>query len=100
VSVIRRISYLMMYWLCNAAASSERLYWESFNSFTVSPVEISTGYSIFPKEIYRISERWAKKRFTHLVHFSVVDQGGHFAAFEQPVVFVNEIRSCFRPQRT
>ena len=55
-----------------------------------------TGCSIFPKEIFRSSRRWAEKRFTNLVHWNELERGGHFAAFEQPETFVNELRTCFR----
>jgi len=90
---------VMLYWLPNAGASSARIYWESFNSGRRDPVNIPAGCSIFPKEIFRTSERWAKKRFTNLAYFNVLDKGGHFAAFEQPDIFVNEVRACFRSLR-
>jgi pimeloyl-ACP methyl ester carboxylesterase len=85
----------MMYWLPDAGASSARIYWESFGSTSQDSLSLPVGCSIFPKEIFRTSERWAKKRFTNLIHFNVLDKGGHFAAFEQPETFVNEIRTCF-----
>jgi pimeloyl-ACP methyl ester carboxylesterase len=86
---------VMMYWLPDAGASSARIYWESFGSTSQDSLSLPVGCSIFPKEIFRTSERWAKKRFTNLIHFNVLDKGGHFAAFEQPETFVNEIRTCF-----
>lgn len=87
---------VMMYWLTDSGASSARIYWESFGSGSApKPVEIPAGCSIFPKEIFKTSERWAKKRFTNLVHFNELEQGGHFAAFEQPERFVAEVRTCF-----
>jgi len=90
---------VMLYWLTNSAASSARLYWESFNKVARDPVKIPTGCSIFPKEIFRCSKRWAEKRFEKLVHWSDLDKGGHFAAFEVPQTFVNEVRTCFRHMR-
>jgi pimeloyl-ACP methyl ester carboxylesterase len=90
---------VMLYWLTNSAASSARLYWESFNRFNPAPVAIPSGISIFPKEIFQCSRRWAEKRFTRLVYWSEPVRGGHFAAFEQPETFVREIRSCFRTMR-
>ncbi len=73
-----------------------RIYWESYaNIDRQTVVSIPAGISIFPKEIFKTSERWAKKRFVDLRHFNVLEKGGHFAAFEQPELFVNEIRSCF-----
>ncbi len=90
---------VMLYWLPGTAASSARLYWESFNNPSMEPVTLPTGCSIFPKEIFRCSRRWAEKRFANLVHWNELDRGGHFAAFEQPELFVDEIRTCFRSLR-
>jgi pimeloyl-ACP methyl ester carboxylesterase len=92
---------VMMYWLPDAGASSARIYWESFgrNQLSQPTVEIPVGTSIFPKEIFKTSERWAKKRFKQLVYFNVLSQGGHFAAFEQPATFVTELRNCFAQMR-
>jgi pimeloyl-ACP methyl ester carboxylesterase len=90
---------VMMYWLPDAAASSARLYWESFRNFPTDQVNIPTGCSIFPKEIFRSSRRWAEKRFTKLVYFNELNKGGHFAAFEQPEMYLNEVRACFRKMR-
>jgi len=90
---------VMLYWLPAAAASSARLYWESFRQVNMDPVELATGCSIFPKEIFRSSRRWAEKRFKNLIHFNTLDKGGHFAAFEQPELFEAEVRDCFRQLR-
>jgi pimeloyl-ACP methyl ester carboxylesterase len=90
---------VMMYWLNNAAASSARLYWESFNSVNMEPIAMPVGCSIFPREIFRCSRRWAQKRFTNLIHWNELDRGGHFAAMEQPDLFLQEVRTCFRALR-
>jgi pimeloyl-ACP methyl ester carboxylesterase len=91
---------VMMYWLPDSAASSARLYWESFRNFpTDYQVNVPAGCSIFPKEIFRSSRRWAEKRFTKLVYFNELDKGGHFAAFEQPEMYLKEVRACFRRMR-
>ena len=90
---------VMFYWLPGAAASSARLYWESFRSPPMDPVKVPVGCSIFPKEIFRTSRRWAEKRFERLIHFHELEKGGHFAAFEQPETFVREVRECFRQLR-
>ncbi|MFT7222448.1 MAG: pimeloyl-ACP methyl ester carboxylesterase [Candidatus Azotimanducaceae bacterium] len=90
---------VMMYWLPNAAASSARIYWESFGNTGAAPITLPVGCSIFPKEIFKTSERWASKRFSNLIHFEVLDKGGHFAAFEQPEAFVDQVRRCFKPLR-
>ena len=91
---------VMMYWIPAAGASSARLYWESFGGGgRGGKVEVPTGCSIFPKEIFVCSRRWAEKRFPNIVYWNELDKGGHFAAFEQPDLFVNELRSCFRHMR-
>ncbi len=90
---------VMMYWVTNSGASSARLYWESFNKPNLDPIHLPVGASIFPKEIFRCSRRWAEKRFSNLIHFNTLDKGGHFAAFEQPTVFVQELRHCFAQLR-
>jgi pimeloyl-ACP methyl ester carboxylesterase len=90
---------VMMYWLTDSAASSGRLYWESFGTPNMEPITIPVGASIFPKEIFRTSRRWAEKRFTRLVYWNEPERGGHFAAFEEPELFVDELRACFRAMR-
>lgn len=87
---------ITLYWLTGTAASSARLYWESFRSPDLGPVDAPTGCSIFPREIIRTSRRWAEKRFTDLRYWNELDRGGHFAAFEQPELFVEEVRRFFR----
>ena len=90
---------VMVYWLTNSAASSARLYWESFRDLDFAPIAVPSGISVFPREIFRSSRRWAETRFTDLRHFNELDRGGHFAAFEQPDRFVTEIRDGFRSMR-
>jgi pimeloyl-ACP methyl ester carboxylesterase len=94
---------LMLYWLPGTGASSVRLYWESFRqvqrtfrSESTDTVTVPTGCSIFPKENPRPSRRWAAKRFVNIRYWNEPAKGGHFAAFEQPELFVDEVRSCFR----
>ena len=90
---------VMIYWLNNTAASSARLYWESFSTPNLGPITMPVGCSIFPCEIFRCSRRWAEKRFTQLIYWNELERGGHFAAMEQPEVFVRELRECLRPLR-
>jgi pimeloyl-ACP methyl ester carboxylesterase len=90
---------VMMYWLTGTAGSSARLYWESFGKGRLDPVHIPVGCSIFPKEIFRSSRRWAEKRYRLLVYWNRLDRGGHFAALEQPELFVHELRACFHKMR-
>ncbi len=90
---------VMTYWLTDSGASSARLYWESFNQFSFEPVDIPVACSIFPKEIFRPSRRWADKQFLDLRHWGEPARGGHFAAFEQPELFADEVRAAFRSMR-
>ncbi len=93
---------VMMYWLPAAAASSARMYWENFSAILLQPkrpIDVPTGISIYPHEIFRLSKRWAETRFSKIVHYNTLDKGGHFAAFEQPAHFINEIRTAFRAMR-
>jgi pimeloyl-ACP methyl ester carboxylesterase len=90
---------VMFYWLGNTAGSSARLYWESFGKPSLDPISMPVGCSMFPREIFRCSRRWAEKRFTNLIYWNEPDRGGHFAALEQPDIFVSEVRSCFRQLR-
>jgi hypothetical protein len=88
-----------VYWLPGNAASSARLYWESFRGFSATPVTVSAGCSIFPHEIFRLSRCWVERKFSRLIHWRELDRGGHFAALEQPGIFVNELRDAFRVER-
>jgi pimeloyl-ACP methyl ester carboxylesterase len=96
----RLLDNVMHYWLPGAGASSGRLYWESFSRFgSRDTVDVPTGMSIFPKEIFSPSRRWAERRFTDIRHWNELAVGGHFAAFEQPTMFVEEVRTFFRTVR-
>jgi pimeloyl-ACP methyl ester carboxylesterase len=94
---------LMLYWLPGTAASSARLYWESFaqvsdwfTSAVTDTVDVPTGCTMFPHEVPHPSRRWAAKRYTDIRHWSEPARGGHFAALEQPATFVAEVRTFFR----
>jgi pimeloyl-ACP methyl ester carboxylesterase len=94
---------LMLYWLPGTGASSARLYWESFRqvqrifrSASTDVVTVPAGCSIFPKENPRPSRRWAAKRFVNIRYWNEPAKGGHFAAFEQPDLFIDEVRNCFQ----
>jgi pimeloyl-ACP methyl ester carboxylesterase len=90
---------ISLYWFSATAASSARLYWESFRHVDMEPVTCPSGVSSFPKEILGVSERWARTRFTDLRWYGAPPRGGHFAAFEQPELFVDEVRGFFRTVR-
>jgi hypothetical protein len=97
---------LMLYWLPRTGASSARLYRESIRQVNewisgtaTDTVTVPTGCSIFPKELQRPSRRWAQTRFLDIRHWGEPDRGGHFAAYEQPELFVDEVRTFFRHVR-
>ncbi|MDG4826896.1 alpha/beta fold hydrolase [Asanoa sp. WMMD1127] len=87
-----------LYWLTGSGASSARLYAESigevsrwFTAETADTVRVPTGCTVFPKEVPRPSRRWARRRFPHIVHWGEPARGGHFGAWEQPALFVEEL---------
>jgi len=90
---------VMLYWWPATGASSARLYWESFNSPPMLEVDVPVGVSVFPHEIFKSSKRWCEARYKQLAYHNVLDKGGHFAAFEQPELFVGEVREAFRAMR-
>ena len=97
LSMDEMLDNIMLYWLTATGGSSARLYWESIaNAFQTRAVRIPVGVSIFPKELSRPSRRWAEKAYSSLFYWNELDKGGHFAAFEQPQLFVDEMRRCFR----
>jgi pimeloyl-ACP methyl ester carboxylesterase len=89
------------YWLTNTGVSAGRLYWESkLAFFDVKGVEIPVGVSVFPDELYPAPQSWAEKAYPNLIHFNnELDEGGHFAAWEQPQAFSEEVRASFRSLR-
>lgn len=90
---------IMLYWLPATAGSSARLYWESLAHFRTWPLALPVGVTIFPGEFSRPSRRWAERHYANIIHWNETDKGGHFAAFEQPELFVTELRTCFRQLR-
>lgn len=90
---------VMVYWVSGTGASSARLYWESFDSFAEpGRVEIPTGVAAFPKEILPAPRRWCENAY-HITHWTTMPRGGHFAAFEQPALFVDDVRAFFATVR-
>jgi pimeloyl-ACP methyl ester carboxylesterase len=91
---------ITLYWLTNTSASSARLYWENkTNFFAPKHVAIPVAVSVFPDEIYAAPRNWAEKAYPKLIYFNRVEKGGHFAAWEQPDLFVAEVRTGFRSLR-
>ena len=92
---------VMLYWVTATAASSARLYWESFGPErrTVYKVAVPTGVAVFPCEIVPPVRRWMELNFSNIQHWTEMAKGGHFAAFEQPTLFVDDVRAFFRKLR-
>lgn len=87
---------IMLYWLPNTAAASGRLYWESFRKgFSAVELSLPTACSVFPHDIYTAPRSWAERCIHNLIYWNELDQGGHFAAWEQPGIFVDELRKAF-----
>jgi pimeloyl-ACP methyl ester carboxylesterase len=92
-----------LYWLTNTAASSARLYWENKASLLSAPaqktaeISLPVAITVFPQELYRAPETWARRAYRNLSYFHEVDKGGHFAAWEEPELFSAELREAFRP---
>jgi epoxide hydrolase len=92
---------VMLYWVTASATSSARLYWESFGPKrrTAHTVKVPTGVAVFPKEIVTPVRKWMEASYVNITHWSEMPKGGHFAAFEQPDLFIKEVRDFFRKIR-
>jgi pimeloyl-ACP methyl ester carboxylesterase len=98
---------ITLYWLTGTGASAARSYWEDGQALAAAaaagqaPPEVSipTGFTTFPGEIWRTPRSWAENSYPNLTYFNEVDKGGHFAAWEEPELFSNEMRAAFRSQR-
>ena len=93
-----------LYWLTNTAVSSARLYWDTAQAssagfFDARGVKIPVAVSVFPDEIYAAPRSWAEQAYPKLIHYNKLDKGGHFAAWEQPELFVEEMRASFKSLR-
>lgn len=89
-----------LYWLTNSTIPSARLYWESkLPFFTPKHVVIPTAVSAFPDELYQAPKSWTEKAYPKLIHYNRLPKGGHFAAWEQPELFVQEMRASFKSIR-
>jgi pimeloyl-ACP methyl ester carboxylesterase len=94
---------ITLYWLTNTAASSARIYWQNSqgkpSGFSAGRIELPMAATIFPHEIYRAPRAWAEALWPNLIYWGEVEKGGHFAAFEQPLLFTQELRKAFRSVR-
>jgi pimeloyl-ACP methyl ester carboxylesterase len=96
---------ITLYWLTNTAISSARLYWETVQIakgggfFDPRNVPVPVAVSVFPDEIYAAPENWTRKAYPKLIYYNKLDKGGHFAAWEQPQAFAEEMRKAFKSVR-
>ncbi|MBV8221396.1 MAG: epoxide hydrolase [Solirubrobacterales bacterium] len=92
---------ITLYWLTNTGISAARLYWENkADFFDAKPITIPFAISVFPDELYQAPRSWAERAYPHnLIHYNRLDRGGHFAAWEQPQLFSDEMRASFRALR-
>ena len=97
---------ITLYWLTNTATSAARLYWETAGQSVVlsaaqktADISLPVAITVFPGEVYRAPETWARRAYRNLIYFNEVDKGGHFAAWEQPQLFAAELRAAFRSLR-
>jgi pimeloyl-ACP methyl ester carboxylesterase len=91
---------ITLYWMTNTGISSGRLYWDNkFGFFDAKNVSVPAGVSVFPGELYQAPRSWAEQAYPSLVYYNQLDVGGHFAAWEQPQVFSDEVRASFRSLR-
>jgi pimeloyl-ACP methyl ester carboxylesterase len=98
---------ITLYWLTNSATSAGRLYWEngargsvlSAGAQKTAEISLPVAITVFPDDVYRAPESWARRAYRNLIYFHEVDKGGHFAAWEQPELFSAELRAAFRPLR-
>ena len=91
---------ITLYWLTNTGVSASRLYWEYRGGFfNAKGVSIPVAMTVFPGEQYQAPRSWAEKAYPNLIYFNEVDKGGHFAAWEQPQLFSEEVRAAFRSLR-
>ena len=91
---------ITLYWLTNTGVSASRLYWEYKGGFwNAKGVSIPVAASVFPHEAYQAPRSWTERAYPNLIYFNEVDKGGHFAAWEQPQLFSEEVRAAFRSLR-
>ena len=89
-----------LFWLTNTGVSAARLYWENkLAFFAPKGVKVPVAVSVFPDELYQTPRKWAEAAYPNLIHYNKVAKGGHFAAWEQPNLFVDEVRAGFRSLR-
>src|SRR5262249_584472 len=95
-----------LYWLTNSGTSAARAYWENMGKSVLfaaaqktADISLPVAITVFPEDVYRPPESWARRAYPKLIYFHEVDRGGHFAAWEQPQLFASELRAAFRSLR-
>jgi pimeloyl-ACP methyl ester carboxylesterase len=101
------VDNITLYWLTGTGASAARSYWEEGQENArvaeqggPAAVSIPVGFTTFPGEIWRTPRSWVERAYPNVVYFNEVDKGGHFAAWEEPQLFSEEMRACFRTLRS
>jgi hypothetical protein len=103
----RIVDNITLYWLTNTATSSARLYWESFRTIFAAiasgqkppEIKLPVAFTVFPGELFQPPRSWAEKVYPNLTYFNEAEKGGHFAAWEEPELFSEELRAAFRSVR-
>jgi pimeloyl-ACP methyl ester carboxylesterase len=97
---------ITLYWLTNTPTSAARIYWETSGQSVIlaaaqktADISLPVAITVFPGEVYRAPETWARRAYRNLIYFNEIDKGGHFAAWEQPEIFSAELRAAFRSLR-
>jgi pimeloyl-ACP methyl ester carboxylesterase len=91
---------ITLYWLTNTSTSAAQLYWENnANNFNAVDISIPAAVTVFPGEIYQAPRTWTERSYHNLIYFNEVNKGGHFAAWEQPQLFAEELRTAFKTLR-
>jgi Epoxide hydrolase N terminus len=106
IKLIGPLDNFTLYWLTNTAASSARIYWENRGRDLISAaaqktdeISVPVAITVFPDEVFRAQERWARGAFRNLIYFRDADRGGHFAMWEHPELFAAELRAAFKSLR-
>jgi pimeloyl-ACP methyl ester carboxylesterase len=103
----RILDNITLYWLTNTATSAARLYWENYQTIAASlasgqkppELKLPVAFTVFPEEIFQAPRHWAEKVYPNLIYFHEAERGGHFAAWEEPQLFSEEMRAAFKPLR-
>lgn len=102
LTIEEMLNDISLYWFMNTAASSGRTYWENAPhgaGFNFGTIDLPMAATVFPHEICRAPKAWAEQMWPNLFYWNEVEKGGHFAAFEQPAIFTQELRKAFRSIR-